>query len=126
MTLRFARHTNNIEELKIFYTEIIGLKILGEFQNHDGYSGVFIGKENSNWHLEFTTSHEKAQQKFDEDDLIVFYPESEIEYGNIIQRINANKISIFYAKNPYWNKNGLFIKDPDGFGVVISTLKVSK
>ncbi len=123
MILRIARHTNKIEELKIFYTELMGLEILGEFHNHDGYDGVFVGKENLNWHLEFTTSSEKAKPRIDDDDLIVFYPESESEYQNIIERIKAKQIKIVNAKNPYWNQNGILIKDPDGFGVIISALK---
>jgi hypothetical protein len=125
MIVRIARHTNKIEALKIFYTELIGLKILGEFQNHDGYDGVFVGKENLNWHLEFTTSSDKAKQRIDDDDLIVFYPDCESEYQNIIERINAKRIKIVNAKNPYWNQNGILIKDPDGFGVIISALKTS-
>lgn len=125
MILRIARHTNKIEELKIFYTEIIGLKILGDFQNHNGYDGVFVGKEKLNWHLEFTTSSDKTNQKIDDDDLIVFYPESESEYQNIILRIKAREIRILNAKNPYWNQNGILIKDPDGFGIIISALKIN-
>lgn len=124
MILRIARHTNKIEELKVFYIEIIGLKILGEFQNHESYDGVFIGKEDLNWHLEFTTSKDKSNQKIDDDDLIVFYPESKSEYENVIERIKARQIKIINAKNPYWNQNGILIHDPDGFGVVISALKI--
>ena len=43
MQFRSARHTDNIEGLKTFYTEIIGLDILGDFKDHDGYSGIFLG-----------------------------------------------------------------------------------
>lgn len=125
MIVRIARHTNKIEALKIFYTELIGLKILGEFYNHDGYDGVFVGKEDLNWHLEFTTSSDKAKQIIDDDDLLVFYPESERDYENILERIKAKRIKIENAKNPYWNQNGILIKDPDGFSVIISDLKTS-
>ncbi len=28
------------------------------------------------------------------------------------------------SKNPYWNRNGIMIQDPDGYNVVISNLKI--
>jgi hypothetical protein len=124
MILRIARHTNNIVEVTAFYTEVIGLQVIGSFANHNDYDGVFFGKENLNWHIEFTRSSDRANQRIDEDDLIVFYPESESEYNGIIEKIKALQIPIQKAKNPYWNQNGIVLKDPDGFGVVISPLKL--
>ena len=56
MTFRYARHTNNLEQLKSFYIDVLGLELLGGFENHDGYDGAFIGKQDENWHLEFTQS----------------------------------------------------------------------
>ena len=124
MILRIARHTNKISELTAFYTEIIGLEIIGKFENHNGYDGVFIGKENMNWHLEFTASSDKTNQKINEDDLIVFYPDNKNEYEKILEKVKDKQINILNAKNPYWNENGILIKDPDGFGVIISSLKI--
>lgn len=126
MILRVARHTDNLELLVKFYTEVIGLQIIGDFKNHEGYDGVFLGKENSDWHLEFTTSNEKAIHHPEADDLLVFYPENLQEYHRLLERIAANNIPRVAAKNPYWNKNGILILDPDGFGIVISDLQMSK
>ena len=64
MTFRFARHTNDLEQLSNFYINILGMEILGGFQKHNGYDGVFIGKSNENWHLEFTKSNEIIQFNF--------------------------------------------------------------
>ena len=124
MTLRIARHTNNLIPIIEFYTQILGLTVLGNFENHDNYNGVFLGKEGLDWHLEFTTSTEQAQHQFDEDDMLVFYPKSLHEYDSTINNIKQNNITILKAKNPYWNKNGVMVKDPDGYNVVISNLKV--
>ena len=76
MIFRVARHTDNIQKIRYFYTEILGFKVLGEFKDHDGYDGIFIGKENTAWHLEFTTSDKQPNHKFDKDDILVFYPAS--------------------------------------------------
>ena len=124
MQFRVARHTNKIEEISEFYTKIIGLEILGNFKNHSNYDGIFIGKPHKDWHLEFTTTHEEVNHQFDEDDCLVFYPESQYEYDAIIERLEINQIEIIISKNPYWNTNGISIKDPDGFVVIISSLKI--
>ena len=56
MHCRIARHTGQIDPLIQFYCEVIGLDIIGEFKDHSGYNGVFLGKKALNWHLEFTQS----------------------------------------------------------------------
>lgn len=124
MTLRFARHTNNLEELKSFYIDILGLELLGGFENHDRYDGVFIGKPNENWHLEFTKSDEIVTFNFGEEDILVFYPNSKLEFELIHDNLIANKIEFIIAKNPYWNENGKMILDPDGYRIVISHLNI--
>jgi catechol 2,3-dioxygenase-like lactoylglutathione lyase family enzyme len=124
MTFRFARHTNNLEQLKSFYIDILGLELLGGFKNHNGYDGVFIGKPNENWHLEFTKSDEIVTFNFGEEDILVFYPNTKLEFELIHDRIESHSIKFIDSKNPYWNENGKMILDPDGYRVVISHLKI--
>lgn len=124
MTFRFARHTNNLEQLKSFYIDILGLELLGGFENHDGYDGVFIGKPNENWHLEFTKSEDIVTFNFGEEDILVFYPNTKLEFELIHDRIESHSIKFIDSKNPYWNENGKMILDPDGYRVVISHLKI--
>ena len=124
MKFRVARHTNNLEKLKTFYTNLLGLEVLGSFENHDNYDGIFIGKQNLDWHLEFTKSDEIVEFNFNEDDILVFYPETEIEYDTLIENVIKNNINFIESKNPYWNQNGKMILDPDGYRIIISNLKV--
>lgn len=124
MTFRFARHTNNLEQLKSFYIDILGLELLGSFENHEGYDGVFIGKLNENWHLEFTKSDEIVTFNFGEEDILVFYPNTKLEFELIHDRIESHSIKFIDSKNPYWNENGKMILDPDGYRIVISHLKI--
>lgn len=123
MKFRYARHTDNLKPLIKFYTEIIGLKILGEFKNHSNYSGVFLGHENVDWHIEFTESNEKAKHHADPDDLLVFYVKSESELSHIKAKAIKSEIAMVKPKNPYWQNLGIQINDPDNFGVIISLLK---
>jgi len=123
VNFRVARHTDNLEPIIKFYRDLLGLKVLGEFNNHDKYDGVFIGKEGLNWHLEFTTSEESPKHQTDKDDLLVFYLDSEEKYILLNQKFNENGLSSVQSKNPYWNKNGSMYIDPDGFRIVIAMMK---
>ncbi len=120
MTFRYARHTDDLIKIEQFYTEIVGLEKLGHFENHNNYNGIFLGQKNSNWHLEFTSSSEHPKSKFDEDDILVFYVNSEIELTRIKQTIENKCITLEVSKNPYWNANGIMVSDPDNFKVVFS------
>jgi catechol 2,3-dioxygenase-like lactoylglutathione lyase family enzyme len=123
MVLRVARHTNNLEKIEAFYVNILGFERLGGFQNHNNYDGVFIGKSDLDWHFEFTESNDKANHHFDEDDIIVLYPNTILEYNNLLDSVSSNNISIITSKNPYWNENGKMLLDPDGYRIVISPLR---
>ena len=60
---------------------------------------------------------------YNEDDIIVFYPEKINEYNQLIDTVQKHNISFIKAKNPYWNENGKMILDPDGYRIIISNLK---
>ena len=123
MKFRYARHTNNLREIVNFYTNIIGLEILGSFKNHNDYNGFFLGIKDMNWHLEFTESNEKANHIADEDDLIVFYFNSKKEIDLILQKAKKAGYYTSKSKNPYWQLNGVEIKDPDNFGIILTLNK---
>ena len=93
---------------------------LGGFENHSNYNGVFLGLSNLDWHLEFTESSDKANHTPDDDDLIVFYLNSTEELNEITKAAEKFGIVSVRSKNPYWQTNGIELKDPDGFGVVLT------
>jgi hypothetical protein len=123
MKLRVARHTNNLDLIKSFYLNILGLELLGDFEDHNGYDGIFMGKSSLSWHLEFTKSSDIVDFNFGAEDYLVFYPENDGEYQSILNRISESKIKYVVSKNPFWNSNGKIILDPDGFQIIISNLK---
>ena len=125
MILRVARHTNDLEKIKSFYIDVLGFELLGSFENHNNYDGVFIGKPNLDWHFEFTKSNEKANHISDEDDIIVLYPKTILEYNRLIHIVEKNNIEIIASKNPYWNENGKMFLDPDGSRIIISNFKAN-
>lgn len=125
MNFRIARHTFDFEPIIKFYIDILGLELLGKFENHNNYDGIFIGKSNANWHLEFTKSNQKADHKFDPDDLLVFYPQTLDEYNKIIDCFKENNVHSIKPKNPYWLENGVTYLDPDNHRIVISNCQIS-
>ena len=124
MEFRYARHTHTIEKIIKFYTSVLTFKILGRFDDHEGYDGVFLGIKGESWHLEFTQNNEKPISKFDEDDALVFYPETQKLIDNILDNLRSFKIPIIKTENPYWNNKGYCFEDPDGFKIIISTEKI--
>ena len=120
MRLRVARHTANLEPIIRFYGDILGLEVIGSFEDHDGYNGIFLGIKGAGWHLEFTTSAQQPQHQTDEDDLLVFYQQTEADHEVLKQKFAANNIKPVTAKNPYWNANGICYTDPDGYMIVIA------
>lgn len=122
MKFRFARHSSKIDSLIYFYTSILQFEVLGKFENHDGYNGVFLGKENASWELEFTESKRKSTAVFDKDDYLVFYPDNETEYKDIMQNIEQYKVPILTPENPYWQKNGICIEDCDHYKIIIAKI----
>ncbi|WDF62064.1 VOC family protein [Flavobacterium sp. KACC 22758] len=123
MFLRVARHTNDLKKIEDFYVNILGFELLGGFDNHNDYDGIFIGKSGLDWHFEFTQSNTKAKHSFDEDDITVLYPKSILDYNELIKKISHQNIETIAAVNPFWNENGTMIQDPDGYRIIISPLK---
>ncbi len=123
MKFRIARHTNTLAPIIYFYKDLLGLTILGEFKEHDGYDGVFIGLKDANWHLEFTVSYETPKHQPHEDDLMVFYLKTIEEYESLKHVFKNNNIPEVEAKNPYWRTNGTLYLDPDGYGVMLTVGK---
>jgi hypothetical protein len=125
MKLRYARHTKDLSQIVSFYTEIVGLTISGSFQDHDGYSGVFLNTPKSAWELEFTQSERKTDHKSDPDDALVFYSKTLAEWVELKERLKNFGIDLASCPNPYWNEHGLSFLDPDGFSVIIAKPKIS-
>lgn len=124
MEFRFARHTQKIESLVYFYTSVLNFEILGKFQNHDGYDGVFLGIKGENWHLEFTQNGEKPLSKFDEDDVLVFYPKTKKTYDEILENLKKFEVPILEAKNPYWKDKSVCFEDCDHYKIIVYRKKI--
>ena len=124
MTFRYARHSSKIESLVYFYTSILEFSVLGEFKNHEGYDGVFLGIEGENWYLEFTQNEDLPVSIFDEDDVLVFYPENIDQYNKILENVKNFDVPLLQPKNPYWIDKGICFEDCEHYKIVVSKEKI--
>ncbi|MFJ7755519.1 VOC family protein [Peribacillus muralis] len=118
--IRVARPTDQLEKVMSFYCEGLGLQKIGSFEGHDGYDGIMIGLPASNYHLEFTQHKDGSPCPAPtKDNLLVLYiPDSKTigEITNRLKRLGYDSVS---PENPYWEKSGVTIEDPDGWRVVL-------
>jgi len=72
--LRVARPTDNLERITQFYRDGLGLAVLYQFEDHDGFDGVMLGLPGAPYHFEFTQARgHHAGRAPTEDNLLVFY-----------------------------------------------------
>jgi catechol 2,3-dioxygenase-like lactoylglutathione lyase family enzyme len=98
----------------------LGLHILYQFENHDGFDGVMVGMPGEAYHFEFThhRGHSVGRAPT-QDNLIVFYLPEQLEWQQTIERMNAAGYEPVKSYNPYWDNKGITFEDPDGYRVVL-------
>ena len=118
--VRIARPTSRLKEVVRFYTEALGLKIIGSFEDHAGYSGVMVGLPGHEYHLEFTEhEHGSPCPAPTRDNLLVLYIPDKDARDGLVARLESFGHLPVEPENPYWLENGVTIEDPDGWRVVI-------
>lgn len=118
--LRVARPTDHLEEVIRFYRDGLGLRVLGSFDNHQGFDGVMIGLPGEPYHLEFTRKLGHSVGKAPtQDNLLVFYLPEEGQWNAGVERMRAIGCEPVESFNPYWDRAGATFEDPDGYRVVL-------
>jgi catechol 2,3-dioxygenase-like lactoylglutathione lyase family enzyme len=116
MQVRVARHTDHLDELVSFYRDGLGLQEIGRFDGHDGYDGVFLAVPGTETHLEFTSGGPHEPPVPHPETLIVLYVGSAEAVAQVCERLGAEPVE---PANPYWQRHGVTLADPDGFQVVL-------
>jgi catechol 2,3-dioxygenase-like lactoylglutathione lyase family enzyme len=118
--VRVARPTDRLDEVVRFYCGGLGLKQIGSFEGHAGYSGVMLGLPGRDYHLEFT--HHEAGSPCPAptgDNLLVFYIPDLEAIGQLVARLATLGHSPVEPENPYWKDKGVTFEDPDGWRIVL-------
>jgi len=118
--MRVARPTDNLEKITEMYINGLGFRLLGSFEDHNGFDGSIIGHEQHSYHLEFThhqgTTVGKAPTQ---DNLLVFYfSESDVWEQCCAQMVAAGFL-VVPSYNSYWDVAGKTFEDLDGYRVVL-------
>ena len=118
--VRIARPTDNLEKITNMYISGLGFKLLGSFQNHEGFSGSILGHQNNLYHLEFThqIGHVVGKAPM-QDNLLVFYIPSKSEWFELCGSLTLAGFKHVKSYNPYWDNLGNTFEDIDGYRVVL-------
>ena len=121
--VRFARPTDNLDEIVSMYKNGLNMDKFFEFRDHDGFDGVILGfRNNLSYHIEFV--HEKGEtvgKAPTKDNLFVFYVKDKDEFEQTCQRMIKYGFKSVKSYNPYWDDNNAkTFEDIDGYRVVLS------
>jgi hypothetical protein len=102
------------------YCRGLGFRVVGGFENHDGFDGVMLGVEGSSYHFEFThcRTHPVAPSPTAED-LVVFYIPAAAQWQTACASMSAAGFKQVASFNPYWETQGRTYQDPDGYCIVL-------
>lgn len=118
--LRIARPVRDLGRAVRMYSEGLDLRVLGSFEDHEGFDGVMLGSEGVPHNFEFThcRSHAVPPSPTQEDLVVLYIPDPE-EWQAACARMEAVGFVVVASFNPYWDVHGRTFEDPDGYRVVL-------
>jgi len=124
--LRIARPVSSLARTQAMYCEGLGLRVVGSFENHEGFDGVMLGLSGASYHFEFTycRAHPVAPTPTLED-LAVFYIPASAEWERASAKMLAAGFKQVVSLNPYWGVRGRIYQDHDGYRVVLQNAEWS-
>jgi catechol 2,3-dioxygenase-like lactoylglutathione lyase family enzyme len=118
--LRVARACSDLAQARRFYCDALGLSVLAEFADHDGFDGLIVGLPGAGWHLELVVEHGATVARPAAEDLIVLYEPDRAAYELRLQRLRAMGAAVVPSNNPYWDRCGVTFEGPDGYRTVLA------
>lgn len=122
LPIRIARPCRDLPAAERFWVKGAGLRVLwrtDEPVGADEHALLMVGAPGAAWHLELLVDPEAADaSKPSEEDLLVLYlgqPPSE----ELLQRLVDHGGRRVRARNPYWDRWGVTVVDPEGYRLVL-------
>ena len=122
---RLARPTVDLRRIRTFYEHVVGMTVLGDFADHDGFDGVIFGLFGGRTQLELVHSPHHDVPSPSAEDALVLYHDSVDAAAELTARLRAGGAHEVAADdatlNPYWPRTGstVFV-DPDGYRLIVS------
>lgn len=113
-----AHPSGDLDRSGAFYRDLLGLRPQGGFAGHNGYDGIFFELPGPG-ELELTAGAATPHPGTDEDLLVLYLPTLD-DVREMAAELEAAGVPTVPAANPYWNRSGQVVLDPDGYAVVIA------
>lgn len=118
--LRIARPARDLAKSADMYCRGLGLRVVGSFEDHEGFDGVMLGNPDSGHHFEFTHCRtHPVEPAPTPEDLVVLYVPQETEWRAMCGSALAAGFKPVASFNPYWDARGRTFEDADGYRVVL-------
>ena len=120
--LRIARPTRNLADAERFWVDGLGLDVLQRVAptSSGEHRLLIVGWPEAAWHLELVADpNGDTPAAPTEEDLLVLYVGQEID-PHLVDRLLAGGGRRVPSRNPYWDRWGITIADPDGYRLVLS------
>jgi hypothetical protein len=120
--LRIARPSRDLARTEGFWVSGLGLQVLERVrpQASGEHELVILGWPGAAWHLEIVAGpHGETPPTATDEDLLVLYLGQFADPALIQRLVNAGG-QVVPARNPYWDRWGVTITDPDGYRLVLS------
>jgi hypothetical protein len=102
------------------YCHGLGLRMVGSFEDQDGFDGVMLAFETGDYHFEFTHCRNTVvMPRPTLEDLVVLYVPSEPEWESACRRMLRAGFKPVHSFNPYWEALGRTYEDADGYRTVL-------
>lgn len=121
--LRVARPSQDLARAERFWVDGLGLTVLDRVDPdaEGGHTLVMLGWPEAGWHLELVDDAERETQPLPtEEDLFVLYLGGPVDDAVVERLVGAGGRRVA-ARNPYWDRWGVTILDPDGYRLVLSS-----
>lgn len=102
------------------YVRGLGLRVIGSFEDHQGFDGVMLGIEGAAYHFEFTycRAHPVVPAPTPEDLIVLYLPDEATWQARCTDMVAAG-FSHVVSFNPYWDTDGRTYEDHDGYRTVV-------
>ena len=121
--LRIARPSSDLAAAERFWVFGLGLDVLFRSGSSaaGGHALLMVGWPDAAWHLELVSDPGgETPAAPTEEDLLVLYLDGEVDPDVVRRLVDAGGTRV-PARNPYWDRGGVTIADPDGYRLVLTS-----
>ncbi|KAI9339426.1 Glyoxalase/Bleomycin resistance protein/Dihydroxybiphenyl dioxygenase [Zopfochytrium polystomum] len=118
---RVARPTRDLEALRRFYVDALGLPVVSTFADAV-FTGLILGVPDERYQLEFIVDSRHPDMETrapTQDNLLVFYLDSVAAVDSVARRLVDAGGKLVEPVNDWWKVDGLTVEDPEGWRVVL-------